>query len=162
MKTRRCVVLFAVLSCVPHLRAQSADLFTAARTDDVKLAQTLIDKKVNINQRDDKGYTALILATYNQSPGVAELLLKSGASTEIKDSMDRTALMGGLVPRRRQWQLLLQHRAKVNETDANGATSLMYAVQFGRKSVIKLLIAAKADITIKDKRGFDASILPSR
>jgi hypothetical protein len=41
-------------------------------------------------------------------------------------------------------------------------TSLMYAVQFGREAVIKLLVAARAEISIEDKRGFDASIWQTR
>jgi hypothetical protein len=35
----------------------------------------------------------------------------------------------------------------------------MYAVQFGRTSVVKLLIARNADPSVKDKRGFDAFYL---
>ncbi|WP_353067659.1 hypothetical protein RBB77_17745 [Tunturibacter psychrotolerans] len=41
----------------------------------------------------------------------------------------------------------------------NGATALIYAVQFGRKSGVKLLIARNADPSIKDMRGFDAFYL---
>jgi ankyrin repeat protein len=55
--------------------------------------------------------------------------------------------------------ILLNNGAKINGADANGATALMYAVQFGRKSVVKLLIARNADPYIKDKRGFDAFYL---
>lgn len=55
--------------------------------------------------------------------------------------------------------ILLDNGAKVNGTDVNGATALMYAVQFGRKGAVKLLIARKADPSIKDKRGFDALYL---
>ena len=53
-------------------------------------------------------------------------------------------------------KLLLAHGAKVNVVDANGATALMYAVEFGRKAVIKPLLDAKADATIHDKRGYTA------
>jgi uncharacterized protein len=94
MKARLIAVLLAVIAFTPILQGQSQDLYLAARTNDVKLAQSLIEQKVDINQKDERGYTALILATYNQSSDVAELLLKHGADPEIGDRTGRTALMG--------------------------------------------------------------------
>ena len=68
--------------------------------------------------------------------------------------MGRTALMAAAFQGDAQSiKLLLEHGAKVNVLDANGATSLEYAVEFGRKAVIKPLLDAKADPTIKDVRG---------
>ena len=55
--------------------------------------------------------------------------------------------------------ILLDNGAKIDGADVNGATALMYAVRFGRKSVVKLLVARNADPNIKDKRGFDALYL---
>ena len=86
MKARLIAIIVVMIGLTSIMRAQSQDLYFAARTNNVKLAQTLIDQKVDINQKDDRGYTPLILATYNQSPDVAELLLKHGADTESGDS----------------------------------------------------------------------------
>src|SRR5258708_33881786 len=160
MKAKLIAVLFAMIALTSIVQGQSQDLYRAARTNDVKLAQTLIDQKVDINQKDERGYTALILATYNQSPDVAELLLKYGADTESGDATGRTALMGASLQGDDQCvAILLDHGAKIHGADVNGAVALMYAVQFGRKSVVKLLIARNADPYIKDKRGFDAFYL---
>jgi uncharacterized protein len=79
MKAWLIAILFAMIGLTSIAQGQSQDLYLAARTNNVKLAQTLIDQKVDINQKDERGYTALILATYNQSPDVAVLLLKHGA-----------------------------------------------------------------------------------
>ena len=75
MKIRLIAIIVAMIGLTSIMRAQSQDLDLAARTNNVKLAQALIDQKVDVNQKDDRGYTPLILATYNQSPDVAELLL---------------------------------------------------------------------------------------
>src|SRR5260370_42194833 len=93
MKAKLIAVLFAMIALTSIVQGQSQDLYRAARTNDVKLAQTLIDQKVDINQKDERGYTALILATYNQSPDVAELLLKHGADMESGDATGRTAVV---------------------------------------------------------------------
>src|ERR1700710_164856 len=74
-------------------QTQTPDIFNAARADDVKTVQALIDKKVDLNQVDESGFTALTLASSNGSPNVVALLLKNGASTEILDPMGRTSLM---------------------------------------------------------------------
>src|ERR1700722_6174718 len=93
MKMRFFFVLFAAMLCAPFMQAQSSDIFNAARADDVKTVQSLIASNVDINQRNEDGFTALVLASYNGSPNVAELLLQHPASTDIKDPVGRTALM---------------------------------------------------------------------
>ncbi|WP_263354960.1 ankyrin repeat domain-containing protein [Acidicapsa acidisoli] len=160
MKDTLFFVLFAVMLCVPRVQAQSSDLFNAARADDTKTVQSLIAGNVDINQRNEDGFTALVLASYNGSPDVAELLLQHHASTEIKDPVGRTALMAASFQGDEKCvKLLIDAKADINAADDNGATSLMYAVEFGRKNAVKLLLAAKADPTMKDKRGFDAIYL---
>ena len=160
MKKYLPIALFAILLCTPNVHSQSQTIFDAARSNDVRSIQAYIDQKADLNQKDDRGYTALILATYNQSPEAAELLLSHGASPEAGDGTGRTALMGASFQGDDQCvQLLLKYGARIDATDANGATALMYAVEFGRKSVIRTLIAAHANSTLKDKRGFDALYL---
>jgi ankyrin repeat protein len=175
MKRTILTVLLTVMLCVDatHCQAQdpvqtqaqaqaqtqtkTLDLFDAARADDVKTVQAYIDKKVDLNQVDESGFTALTLASYNGSPHVVALLLQHGASTEILDPMGRSSLMAAAFQGDAESiKLLLAHDAKVNVVDANGATALMYAVEFGRKAVIKPLLDAKADATIRDKRGYTA------
>jgi ankyrin repeat protein len=157
MKQTFFALLLALSLGASAAHAQATDIFDAARADDVKTVQALLDKKADINQVDESGYTALTLASYNGSPNVVALLLKDGASTEVTDPMGRTALMAAAFQGDAQSiKLLLAHGAKVNVLDANGATSLEYAVEFGRKAVIKPLLDAKADPTIKDVRGMSA------
>jgi ankyrin repeat protein len=44
----------------------------------------------------------------------------------------------------RDVELLLQHGADPNAKDAHGMTSMMYAVMFGKLSVVKILRANEA------------------
>jgi hypothetical protein len=140
MKIKLLILFVAVASALNSASAQTLNLFTAARSNDVNLTKTLFDAKADVNQTDDKGYTPLILATYNDNFEVAQLLLKHGANTEIKDHSGRTALMGASFKgNEREVKLLLDNGANASAADSKGLTSMMYAVMFGRISVIHVL-----------------------
>jgi ankyrin repeat protein len=144
MKSKLLILVFTVVAALGSAAAQTRDLFTAARSNDVNLAKSLLDAKANVNQQDDKGYTPLILATYNDNFEVADLLLKHGANTEVKDQSGRTALMGAAFKgNEREVELLLDNGANAGAADSKGLTSMMYAVMFGRISVIRALHAGE-------------------
>jgi uncharacterized protein len=145
MKIKLLILFVAMASALNSTSAQTLNLFTAARSNDVNLARTLLDAKADVNQTDDKGYTPLILATYNDNFEVAQFLLKHGANTEIKDLSGRTALMGASFKgNEREMKLLLDNGANANAADSKGLTSMMYAVMFGRISVIQVLRAGES------------------
>ena len=109
------------------------------------MRRALLANKADINQQDEKGYTPLIIATYNGNYDVAQFLLDHGAATEKKDASGRTALMGvSFKGEDREVELLLDHGADPNAKDAHGMTSMMYAVMFGKLSVVKILRANEA------------------
>jgi hypothetical protein len=144
MKTKLLILFVALASALSSASAQTLNLFTAARSNDVNLAQTLLNAKADVNQADDKGYTPLILATYNDNFEVAQFLLKHGANTEIKDHSGRTALMGASFKgNEREVKLLLDNGANASAADSKGMSSMMYAVMFGRISVIQVLRAGE-------------------
>src|SRR5260370_8868023 len=145
MKIKLLILFVAVASALNSASAQTLNLFTAARSNDVNLTKTRLNAKADVNQTDDKGYTPLILATYNDNFEVAQLLLKDGANTEIKDHSGRTALMGASFKgNEREVKLLLDNGANATASDSKGMTSMMYAVMFGKTSVIRAVRAGEA------------------
>ncbi|MDB5271209.1 MAG: hypothetical protein JWP58_4249 [Hymenobacter sp.] len=56
-------------------------------------------------------------------------------------------------------QLLLKHKAQVNQADAFKATALMAAVGKGNKAMVELLLSTGADARAKDDEGKDALAL---
>ncbi|WP_197076640.1 ankyrin repeat domain-containing protein [Hymenobacter terrenus] len=56
-------------------------------------------------------------------------------------------------------QLLLKHKAQVNQADGFKATALMAAVGKGSKAIVELLLASGADAKAKDDEGKDALTL---
>ncbi len=72
----------------------SKDLFNIARNKDLEIEEILyiIDKAVDLNVRDEHGYTPLMVASMNQNFIAAEALLDMGADIEVKTITGQTAL----------------------------------------------------------------------
>lgn len=66
----------------------------AARLGNVEVLEELIRQQANLNAQDEKGYTPLIIACYNNKYEAASLLIQSGADINAQDHGGNTALMG--------------------------------------------------------------------
>jgi len=108
-----------------------------------------------VNRKNNMGLSPLIVACERNLPSIAELLLKHGADLTIKDSMGRNSLAVAsfcgcndvvefLLTKTEAPSLLL------NGTDYNDCTPLWLAARTGNVSMIKLLVDAGADATIKN------------
>ncbi|WP_031526508.1 ankyrin repeat domain-containing protein [Dyadobacter crusticola] len=126
----------------------------AARLGNVPVLQELVDLKTDVNCRDEKGYTPLIVACYNNQLEAARFLIESGADVNGADYGGNTALMGaafkGYVDIA---NLLIDKGAHLDQQHGNGGTALMFATMFGRNDLVKLLISRGASTSILDARG---------
>ncbi|VDO42831.1 unnamed protein product [Haemonchus placei] len=90
---------------------------------------------------------------------IVSRLLKAHACVDRKDSEDRTALMAAAFMD--HWEivdLLLDHGAKISETDSAGATALHLALSNGSKTeahdkTVQTLIRRGSDLTLADAHG---------
>lgn len=127
--------------------------------------QSLIQSKASVNQPLTPGqqrplHTAL---EARNTEGVATLLeLKAGVnvkSTGSQSPLHICCVSGSNVETIR---LLLEAKADVNEQHAEGGlTALHMAARYGRKPVCEVLLAHKADITIKNAFGKTAVTMAS-
>jgi ankyrin repeat protein len=132
----------------------------AARLGNKEVLKELIDKKVDINIQDDRGYTPLILACYNNHYEAADLLLQAGADVNGYDFGGNTALMGVSFKGYADIaELLINNGADLDLQHGNGGTALMFAAMFGRNELVKLLLSHGADKTILDTRGLSVTDL---
>src|SRR5471030_3148334 len=98
----------------------------AARKGNLEVLQELITQKADLNKRDEKGYTPLIIACYNNQYAAAKLLLDAGADVNAADSGGNTAIMGVAFKGYPDIaKLLLANGADVNLQHGNGGTALM-------------------------------------
>ncbi|MEI9984156.1 MAG: ankyrin repeat domain-containing protein [Aliidongia sp.] len=130
-------------------------LFAAARMGRDDVLPALFQAGADIEGTDPKGYTALILASYNGQESTTALLLSYGARVDAGDTeRGNTALMGiAFKGYTAIAKLLIDRGADVNARNFAGQTALMTAAMFNRIEIIDLLLAAGADPTLSDASG---------
>jgi ankyrin repeat protein len=131
-----------------------AEWFDAARAGRTDITAALLDAGYPIDAKTSSGYTAVILAAYDNQPAALDYLLGRGADACAGDNNGNTAQMGALykgeldIARR-----LLSTPCPIDQTNNAGETPLSFAVMFGRVDFIKLLIDRGASPTHRDAQG---------
>ncbi len=111
--------------------------------------------ELDINVRNDEGYTALSQAVIGQKAQVVNMLLESGADPNIPARYFRTPLYHAADRQNPDiLKRLLQAGADLDFSDEERTTPLHKAVQCANKAAIPVLMEAKADLNAKDYRGF--------
>lgn len=134
--------------------------FDAARAGRTDMLQEFITARYDLNTRDGKGYTALILAAYNGRPEAVELLIKAGADACAEDHRGNTALMGAIFKGELSIaRTLLNTACNPDQRNAAGQTPAMYAALFGRVELLEQLKNKGADLRATDVDGNSAESL---
>jgi ankyrin repeat protein len=145
------VVLLAILF-YSHLHASSGGtLLEAIRRDDESSVKALIRAGADVNARDESGATPLMHAALVAGPQVVRRLLDAGAAVNTANQFGATALMWA-VSQPENVRLLLQHGADVNARASNGWTALVAATRHSQVVSMRLLLAARPDVTSADAR----------
>jgi hypothetical protein len=123
---------FAALACLGFVWSgyalRNQGLLAAAQQGDEPRLLSLIERGADLNTRDRKGCTALMLAVFSNQAGSARVLLEHGADVNARTPDGWTALMFAAARGRLEiMQLLLAHGADANARSKNGATALQYA-----------------------------------
>ncbi len=141
--------------------ASAADtrLADAAKKDDLKAVRTLVGQKVDVNEPQADGTTALHWASYQDDLEAAKLLLQAGANSNTANRYGMTPLSlactngnGAMV------ELLLKTGADPTAALPGGETPLMTASRTGRIEAVKALLARKVDVNAKESRGQTALV----
>ena len=147
------------LQSLPGLREVDAhrfdrEWFDAARVGRVDILGALYDAHYPLDARTHAGYTALILAAYDEQPAALDYLLQAGADPCIGDRNGNTALMGALYKGELPIaQRLLKTRCPIDQMNNAGETALSFAALFGRLQLLPELVALGADPNHADARG---------
>jgi len=105
-------------------KVSTEDSFLAAsKRGSASTIQKMIKDGYDINTKDSRGRTALMLATLNRYIAVMDVLIKAGAKVNIGDFEGRTALIMSSTPK--SINLLLEAGADVNIQAHDGRTAIM-------------------------------------
>lgn len=134
--------------------------FDAARAGHVPMLREFLASGYTLNLRDEKGYTALILAAYHGHAEAVDLLMKAGADACAADLRGNTALMGALFKgEMRIAARLLDAPCNPDQRNAAGQTAAMMAALFGRAELLRQLKERGADLQAVDAAGNSAQSL---
>ena len=137
--------------------------FDAARDGQEDLLEQFLDAGADPNRADARGYTPLILASYNGHAAATALLLRRGALPDLSGAKGNTALCGvafrgDIIIAR----LLLDAGAVIDRPNHVGRTPLIFAVMFKREAMAQFLLERGADPLHRDGEGTTALFLAER
>lgn len=128
--------------------------FAHARAGDDLALQSLLDRGVPPNVRNEKGDSLLMLASYNRHAGASRLLLLRGVDPKLANDRGQTPLAGAAFKGDAEIaKLLLDHGAAPDGAGPDGKTPLMFAAMFDRPQLIDLLLSRGADPARTDASG---------
>ncbi|MWV62355.1 ankyrin repeat domain-containing protein [Helicobacter saguini] len=111
--------------------------FTCARENNTKDLKTLLDSKLNVNLRNEKGNTLLMIAAYNGNFEACELLLKYGADVNLLNDKNLSPLSGVCFKGYENIaKLLLENGADIYLGRLSAINSALF---FRKKNMIKLI-----------------------
>lgn len=135
-------------------------LLRAAFDDDLETFERLLTRE-NVNERDENtDSTALEYAVRNGNREMLQLLLRSGADVNTRNSFKQTPLMllGEESTDHMVWDLV-HAGAKVNLKDEYGDTALMEVAREKNLPLLMALLNAGARVDTKNKEGKTALML---
>ncbi|WNC95166.1 ankyrin repeat domain-containing protein (plasmid) [Paraburkholderia sp. FT54] len=128
--------------------------FDAARAGRWDITQALLEAHFPIDATTPQGYTALILAAYDEQPDMLHRLIEAGANPCLGDRNGNTALMGALYKGGTDIvRTLMDTSCDINQTNNAGETALAFAALFGRFDLLPELVKKGADPNHTDARG---------
>lgn len=169
MRRRPLIALLIALVAGGAAGAARAQIFTdqfnsawytivnAASGNNITDVRMFIAKRVNVNQADPQGRTALSFAAELGNAQMAKELLDAGASPDQRDKQGNVALHWAANNGRIDAiKTLIAGHATVDAPDRQGITPLMSAIAQNQAASVKALLAGGADPHKTDFTGRDA------
>lgn len=129
----------------------------SAEAGDKSAILLFLESGIDINTRDERGWTPLMISSFNGNEEIAELLIRSGADVHAKDNAGygpiHWAAFNGFD---KVIKLLLGKGANPNAQSNFGWTPVMQAATRGHLAAVKQMIDGRADVNLASKDGWTA------
>ncbi|RJF92462.1 ankyrin repeat domain-containing protein [Noviherbaspirillum saxi] len=141
------IALFTLIAMTAIGREHDNQLHTAAKNGDVVSIRLLLDKGINVDIRNMKDETPLLIATHNNQVEAARLLIEAGADVNAKDQIhDSPYLYAGARGHNEILRMTLAHGADLKSINRYGGTALIPAAERGLVDTVRILIDAGVDV----------------
>ncbi|WP_027124981.1 ankyrin repeat domain-containing protein [Gelidibacter mesophilus] len=115
-------------------------LLKAVSEKNIKLVEKILASKPNLEITDNKGRTALMIATYNADGEIAKMLISAGADVNAQDDLlNSPHLYEGASGNLSILNMSLAHGAKFDIYNRYGGTALIPAAEKRHLEVVKIL-----------------------
>jgi hypothetical protein len=129
----------------------------AVENDNHEAVRVFLSSGVNLEVKDERGWTPLMIAAANGKGALAQLLIHSGARPAARDINGFTPLhWAALLSMSNVVVLLISKKVDVDSQSKFKWTPLMQACTRGHLSVCSLLIAAGANLALANSDGSTA------
>jgi len=156
-------VIFALLtsiySCNPINIILPSDkpLIIAAKTNNLSAIKSLIKNKVNIDDEDKDGNTALNIAIINKNKEIIKFLIESKANLKTRNiNYDSPIILALKNNDFETMKLLIDNDVEVDSKEINGNSLLHLACTLENKEIIGFLLDNGADITLTNRKYISA------
>ena len=120
---------------------QAISLLEAVAKRDINLVTKILTSHPNLELKDEKGRTALLLATYNNDTEIAKLLIDAGADVNAQDNMlNSPFLYAGASGFLSIVKMCLANGADFNVFNRYGGSALIPAAERRHLDVVNLLV----------------------
>lgn len=144
-----CVNLPMLQSCVATNKDKKMDnskseIINAVKEKNTSLVSEVLSAKPDLEQRNEQGRTALMIAVYNADNQIAEALIKAGADVNAQDNMQNSPfLYAGAEGNVQVLNLCLSHGADFKRYNRYGGTALIPASEKGHLAIVEILCKIK-------------------
>ena len=113
--------------------------------------------KIDINQRDVKGHSALTQSVINGHFNIVRMLIVAGADVGSLTNEENSLLILAVLSKNQDIvEFLLTRNIDVNARDGVGDTALMLAASTAQNRIIEMLIDAGADLRLRNNEELNA------
>jgi serine/threonine-protein phosphatase 6 regulatory ankyrin repeat subunit B len=128
-----------------------SNIHGAACTGDVAQVRSYLSQGVDVDQKDELGWTPLVWAVSMSQEDVVEVLLGHDAEVKMKTEDGTVPLCKAATKSKRIIELLISHGADVNVMDGLGSTPLYWAAMYNNLDGVKLFLKNGAEIDVRSK-----------
>ncbi|AEF55528.1 ankyrin repeat domain-containing protein [Marinomonas posidonica] len=156
IKNHRPLVARVLMEASETRFTPNRDLFSplmdAVYTGDLSLVKSILKQDVDVNFKDSKGWTALLLSSHkssenedDQQTSIIKRLIKSGATLDTLNKENNSALNMAIESGRYDIaDMLIEEHINTNLKNIDGETALIKAIQVNNIELVEQLISAES------------------